>query len=155
MQVNWKKMMIGMAFILIGFVGFTTTGQAKTTWHKGIPQTIRGNWREDKKDLHRTDRRVGYFYQINSNVIKDGDVSGSMPQRYKEIKPAYHHKKGSKTYYVKSTETKFDILYYRRYTKISKNKLAIYWYAYQSQDYEHGAYTHSENQIVEHFHRKA
>lgn len=154
MRVNWKKMMIVMSFVLIGLMGFTTTGQAKTTWHKGTPRAIRGTWIENTKDLHRTGRQSGYYYRITSQVVKDGDI-GTSALHYKEVKPAYYHKKGSKTYYMKSTETQFNIVYYRRYTKISKNKLAIYWYGYRSQDYEHGAFAKSENQIVEHFHFKA
>lgn len=129
MHNNLKKVMIAIAFIGMGTAVLTTTGQAKTTWHKGIPSAIKGTWiAPNGKRQKVDDLGFVYAYGINKSDIgllftkSDKNQASSGGSKY-----SYHHKKGSKYYYIKSPSyyTAYgNLVEYTRF-KVSGKKLSV------------------------------
>jgi len=128
MNSNLKRIAIALAFVSLGTVGLTTTGQAKTIWHKGLPNAIKGTWVAP----NGKNQKVGslgkqYAFRITSKAIETLKTPKSPVYPGPKLAYHYHHKKGSKYYYVKSPKFKMSYGKYRAYTrfKVEGKKISI------------------------------
>jgi len=134
MHANLKRIAIALAFVSLGTAGLTTTGQAKTTWHKGIPKAIRGRWATPKGKKQKVgDYGTEYGFIITKNSMNLAyDKSQLIEPGYSGSGPAYHyhHKKGSKYYYTKSPlfYTAFGDRVEYKWFKVDGKKLSVNYY---------------------------
>lgn len=142
MRTNLKKIAIALAFMCVGAIGFTTNAQAKTTWHKGMPKAVRGVWVAPNGKSQK-DKSYGdvYAYEITaSDGIEPLFHKDEIHKVKKSAKPlgySYHHKKGSKYYYLKSSQmyTREGRLIQYTWIKVSGKKMSMSIYGEKTATY--------------------
>jgi len=139
MNANLKRIAIALAFVSFGTVGLTTTGQAKTKWHRDLPNALKGDWvtKKGKQLLHGKGSYPIYAIRIHKNDIEELMNKSELKEKYEDRVDIssdfvyyYHHKKGSKYYYVRSPQWHDEVNYGTDYTRFKLNgkKLSVNMY---------------------------
>ncbi|GAX07665.1 hypothetical protein IWT5_00815 [Secundilactobacillus silagincola] len=123
---NFKIILVVFVIAITGAIATSQSASAKTKWTKGVPTALQGKWRS--KTNYTGPTAFGDTETIQQYFIGGkSDLTVIVRQTGNPLwtnKAAYHHVKGSKYYYVKSTADA--VIYYK--VQLSGKKLRFKTY---------------------------
>lgn len=123
-----KAPLVGFVVLvsLLFGVGMTTRTVHAATWHNGTPTALRGTWKT-KTLLMGPGIKTKLYWQLGQSYMISGGGPGD---GFAANHTSYHHKAGSRYYYVRGREQLYtanhDIYYYRFYKVGRKLKATNY-----------------------------
>lgn len=123
-----KGLLIGTATVLGLAItaGTTATTAHATTWHKGTPAAMRGTWKTKVKSYAGTH----YTIVLGKTTMS---TSGGMGDGLMTNRTSYHHKAGSRYYYVRGHErvnSGGKDVYYLRFYKVGHKMKYVQYLSY-------------------------